>query len=177
MINILKKLCKDGNLIAIYTNRSYYDKFSVGYILAVTEENILIQSLSPRGEFDGYSVIKTDSVYRLETDEMYLDKIRRLLALKGYNNEFPAIDTNGDILINIINYAIGNKQIVTICIDEDASDIIGYIVDFTGDKVKVLQVSEYGQNNGETIFPLQEIIKICVNDTICMDLDILYRNN
>lgn len=48
---------------------------------------------------------------------------------------------NGDILINVVNYAMENKQTVTICIDEEASDIVGYIIGFTDDRVKVLHQS------------------------------------
>lgn len=176
MLDILKKVCKDGDLTAIYTNRNDYDSFSVGYILGVTEESFIIKHLSSRGEFDGYSVRKTDDVYRIETDGIYLKKIKLLSEQKRGNESLPSIDTNGEFLLNAIKYAIDNKFVATICIDESACDIVGYIKSMDNNHVRVLQITEYGENNGETVFPLQEILKLCINDLECMDLDILYRN-
>ena len=177
MVDILKQVNECGILTAIYTNKNDYDKFSVGYILSVAEDSFLTKHLSTRGEFDGYSVRKVDDVYRVETNGLYLHKIEQLYKQKINQVEIPAIDTNGNLLLNAITYAINNNFITIICIDESANDIVGYIESFDNYNIKVLQISEYGQKNGETIFSVDEIIKICINDTDCVDLDILYRNN
>ena len=176
MIDILQKACEDKILIAIYTNRDDYDKFSAGYVLDVSEEELLIKHLTPNGEFDGYSVRKTDSVYRVESNSLYLDKVKKLFELKKESASLPDIDTNEDILLNTIKFAMNNNFVVTICIGENACDITGYIKNINDGNIKILQISEYGQNDGETIFLLQDILKICVCDTECRDLDILYRN-
>lgn len=177
MINILKKFCEDNSLVSIYTNKNDYDKFSVGYILSVTEEYILIEHLNMRGEFDGHSVRETNSVYRVEQGGMYLEKIAKLNRAKEVINKTHAIITQGNVLINTIKYAIKNKLMANICIDENSTDITGYIIDFFENHIKVLQISEYGKSDSETFFSINEIIKIWINDTECMDLDILYRCN
>ncbi len=55
MLELLRE-CEDNKILtAVYNNRNAYDSFSVGYVLAVTEEEMLLARISPRGEFDVYA--------------------------------------------------------------------------------------------------------------------------
>lgn len=126
MIELLKNYISVDFPVAIYTNRNNYDRFTVGNIIAVTAEYTLAKNINPHGEFDGYSLINTSTIYRLESDSKYLRKIRKLYDYKKGDDRFN-ISLDGNLLINILQYAIDNKVISQICIDADANDIVGYI--------------------------------------------------
>jgi|GEM_PF-2002604 hypothetical protein len=177
MYDILKQAYENKFLTSLYTNRNDYCKFNVGYVLNVSDNWCLLKLISPHGEFDGYSVRTIDDVYRLEIDGLYINKIETLYKHKIYRGkEIPEINSSGDILLDAIDYAFINKLIVIICIGEDASDIFGYIEYYDNNKIKILQMTDYGQKNGETIFGINEIRRMNINDMDCMDLEILYRN-
>jgi len=134
MINILKRVCKERILTAIYTDKNNYDRFSVGYVMELTKERFLMKHLTTRGEFDGYSVKNIDDVYRIEVDGMYLEKIKTLCLYKEELDKSPEIDIKEDLLYSIIDYAIDNKLISVICLDEEAGDLSGAKISFRADK-------------------------------------------
>ncbi|HNX29821.1 MAG TPA: hypothetical protein PKN87_10505 [Syntrophomonadaceae bacterium] len=174
MIEILKKYMSVDCPVAIFTNRNDYDRFAVGIIIAVTAEYILVKNINSRGEFDGYSVTNTSMIYRLESDSKYLRKIKKLYDCKKGDDVFN-ICLNGNLLMNILQYAIDNNVISKICIDEDANDIVGYIDQLKGEIVKINQISDYGEIDGETVFRIDEILKIAIADSDIIDLDLLFR--
>ena len=176
MENVLKQLSSEKALVAIYTNRSDYDKFAVGFILAVADERIIIHSISPGGDLDGYTMMNLKKVYRVETEGLYLKKIRKLCELKGFAKQIYDHNISGDILENAIKYAMTNNQLVTISLDRDANSIIGYIVDYDNNIVKLLQVSAYGENDGYCMLSTQEIEEMIINDSDCRDIDLLYKD-
>ena len=176
MIDILKRL-SNNMLVAMYLNRSDYDKFVVGNIISITEEWLLIKHLSPRGEFDGYSIRSVDDVYRVEIGGAYLERIERLSKHNEINSTFPIPNLDGDILINLVNYAMYNECVSVISLDEDATDIVGLITNASNGMIRIKELTEFGHINGETMFPIKEILKICVNDIECMDLNLLYKEN
>jgi hypothetical protein len=135
MVELLKKYISIDYPVAIYTNRNEYDRFAVGNIIAVTAEYTLVKNINPRGEFDGYCVIRTDDIYRLETSSEYLIKIEKLYVYKKNDTTFD-ICIEGNLLTNLLQYAHDNNIISKICINEDSSDIIGYVNEFLNDKVK-----------------------------------------
>ncbi|MGM9681025.1 MAG: hypothetical protein ACI3XR_05920 [Eubacteriales bacterium] len=69
---------KQQKWVAVYYDDNPNGSFDFGKILAVDENTVLLYSLSPNGEYDGYELHQTSSVVRVETDSQYVDKMMKL---------------------------------------------------------------------------------------------------
>ena len=78
MFEKLKKMCKEGTFVSLYTSPERPSKFKYGCILAVNEEELLMLEISPEGNFDGISLLETSIVYRIEVDTQYHERMATL---------------------------------------------------------------------------------------------------
>ena len=53
--------------------------------------------------------------------------------------------------------------------------MVGYIIKLANDRILMKNLSMRGEFDGYTVFPVQEILKIIIDDTACIDLDLLYK--
>ena len=174
MIKILKQCQSLNKLIAVYTNKSDYDRFAVGYIAGITEAEILLYCISPNGGYDGYFVCCIDDIFRLEYDTQYLEKIGLLISDKDV--KLPKIDFSDNIFMRLLDLAKKEEYIVSVNIDESSDNIIGYVKESDEEYVCIRQVSQYGDADGETILRTDEIIDFCADDIECRTLSRLCKN-
>ena len=174
MLELLRE-CEDNKILtAVYNNRNAYDSFSVGYVLVVTEEEMLLARISPRVEFDGYAVCRVDTIFRIETDGAYLRKVELLwkILVVAVPVDTPFID---EPLMDLLQFAADNHINTSICLEEGSCIIGGYVALSDQERVCVLQVEEFGRENGRTCFYPEEITRIAILDAEGQDLDMLYR--
>ncbi len=176
MFDVLSKLCRERELAAIYSDRDDCDRFSVGYILNIDHSRILIEHIGPNGVFDGYSIINSDYIFRIETESAYLDKIRTLNKLKNEKMHGSPLKSSENLLIDFIDHIIANGIFVKMSIDLDSLDIKGYIDEKSGDILTIRQVSDYGNYDGKTFISIDDIERISIEDSECTDLALLFRN-
>lgn len=175
MYEQLKEIYKGKILSSIYSDKNDCDKFSVGYIMSLTTEFILIQHFNPHGGFDGYSVRQIDDIYRIETNSKYLKTIEQLIDCRKSEQTFE-ISFNGNLLINIISFSLENSKIVSIDIDADSDNIIGYVKFIKSETIGIYQVSDYGEEDGETTILIENIKEVCMGNLNTSDLEFLYNN-
>ena len=80
MLKKLKELSRLANKVSLYTNTNINDTshFLYGIILAVDENKIAVQLISPDGENDGIVAFDTEEVFRIELDGQYAEKMKKL---------------------------------------------------------------------------------------------------
>lgn len=176
MKSILEKFAKQDKLVALYTDCNDADSFHVVFILNISEDKILECNIGPHGEFDGFSSELIDDVCRIETDTLYLLKIKRLMA-KNFKKEEKRIKTkeNQDFYSSLLDFSLENKCIATIYLENADVPIIGYIRKIDKKNVLVDQISEMGDFNGNVVINEADINKIMINDMDGQDLDYLYK--
>ena len=173
MYKLLYKLMKEDALVALYTNKNDYESFAVGYINQLIDDKAIILHVGVHGEFDGYSACYIDDIYKLETDSKYLEKMSKL---KHWDkSDVPKINVKNDCFNSLIDTALENKSIIAIgCYDSDNA-ITGYVINHSDGLLKILQVNEYGEEDGEVIIYNKDINKIVINDVECSEIDELYH--
>ena len=173
MYKLLYKLMKEDALVALYTNKNDYESFAVGYINQLIDDKAIILHIGVHGEFDGYSAYYIDNIYKLETDSKYLEKMSKL---KHWDkSDVPKINVKNDCFNSLIDTALENKSIIAIgCYDSDNA-ITGYVINHSDGLLKILQVNEYGEEDGEVIIYNKDINKIVINDVECSEIDELYH--
>lgn len=169
LINKLKNLRK---LAAVYSDYDNCDKFTVGYILKNTSDELLILNISPCGKYDGFSVIRTDDIYRIEHESLYLKKIERLTD-KG-EISFPEFDCGNSLMDGLMKYSMENEMITLIKIGGGADIVTGFVSDVTDEFVCLKQISDCGEYDGMTLIGKEQISFIASDDEECRCIKRLY---
>ena len=169
LINKLKNSCK---LAAVYSDDDNCDKFAVGYILKNTSDELLMLNISPYGKYDGFSVIRTDDIYRIEYESLYLKKIERLTD-KG-EISFPELDCGEYLTDSLMKYSMENEMIALIKIGGGADVVTGFVSDVTDEFVCLKQISDCGEYDGMTFIGKEQISFIASDDEECRCIKKLY---
>lgn len=174
MMDKLKTYCKELSLCEIYSNPDDTNKFCVGYVLAVDDNNCVVQTIDRYGAYDGVSCLFNEDIIQIRTDTKYLSAMLKLARYKG-NNTIK--DVSYDRLFRDILFDI--KENVRICeielCDSKLCDIMGYIRDFNDDNIKILCVDDFGENDGETIIDINTISHVSYDSIDTIRLEILHR--
>ena len=160
MIKELLRLCSDKNKASLYTNFSEPDKFHYGIVLAVNENEIAVQMISPDGDDDGVTVMSVDNVFRVEVGGQYAGKMEKLCSgrtLRAY--ELPPCDDG--VLMSALSYALAEKEVVSIeLIGSGYNDIVGIPETIADEECAIRQIDEYGCEDGFSFISVSDITKL-----------------
>jgi len=168
MIEIIKEIIEKKEIASIYTDVDETDSFAAGFIQDINDQNILIAHVSQHGIYDGYIVLKTDAIYRIDRNGQYEQKLSKLYMQRKQSHE--AIDIkNNDIVFSVLEHAIKTGAFVNIeLLDKECSAIQGLILK-NGDTIVIEQYDDFGNSNGETILNKNDIIEIgCDTDDVIL---------
>ena len=173
MYNILKKLKETDTIAEFYANHDDYDKFIVGYVNSISEEDIVIFCLDPHGKFDGYIALHIDNIYKIEIETIYLNKIRKLFQpippMAHFNKK--------NLFTNILEIANQRNNIAIVSIIDLEIVIRGYVEDISDEIITIQQIDEYGNMDGKCMFYTADIIRIIIQDSECIELEKLSYGN
>lgn len=172
---LLSDIKKEKQICAIYRLSCDPNQFSVGYILKVGEDSILMQAISPYGEYDGYIYRLIDDIASVEIDTEYLQEIK---ILSDYNNlTVNDLDISEDkIFSDLIGYIKREQLICTISLFNDNERCLrGLINGITDNLLKVEVVDEHGYKSGYAFADVDEISAINLQSKDENKWQILYR--
>ncbi len=175
MKKLLLDIKKEKQICSLYRLSCDPNQFSVGYILKVGEDSILMQSITPYGEDDGYIYRLIDDIASIEIDTEYIKDIR---VLSEYNN-FTVNDldiSDDNILTDLIGYIKSNQLICTIeFFDDNERCLCGLINGVTDNLIKVEAIDGHGNKSGYAFADINEISAIQVKSKDECKLQILYK--
>lgn len=163
MKEVLKRLKKERTLCEIYENIEDSDKFSVGYIIAVGEEMFVLENVSLNGLNDGLQCIPIDGIIKIETETLYLKKIKKLM-----NNDNFLCDSRKfnekNLLLDFLKYIQSEKELCEIeLLNEYSFTLSGYIISLCDDIIEMNLIDEtYGQPDGKGITKISDISSVSV---------------
>lgn len=148
MLSVLEKLKETQEWACIYYEDNPDGAFNFGKIAAVDEDLILIYSITPQGEYDGYHIESTDAVVRVDTDNRYIEKMSRILS-KELPEMIALPDEYDDLMEVIFGYAVKNQMYVSLALgDSGRYDVKGIALDMENGICKVQVLDEYGNPDG-----------------------------
>lgn len=158
--NQISKMKEDKEILEFYLDKNCTSKFTAGLIEEINENSILIQLLTPMGEYDGYMVKEPVTIYRINSKTKYCYALKELVNInKTAHNSIPQFTE--DQFYNVAKYAFENKKVVSIEMnDSGRSDVIGIITNVTFDYVHINLLTEYGEPDGEGIIFLSDITQL-----------------
>lgn len=171
----LAELTGKKQLVSIYADLENTHKFEAGYLLGLDDKYYLLQSIHPMGYDDGLILRTLQDVYRVSTNSLYEQKLGILMkhynAIANGNADIPG----NNMLLNILNYAKSNDHIITIEFNDSGySDISGFVLEAGDGYSRIHEVTDYGEDDGETIISLEHISKIACNSEDEIKLKILH---
>ena len=148
IIDMLKFSLESGEIIAVYSNSDETDKFKVGRVIALTNEDVILFEYAPNGWYDGYLLVKTDDIYRTECGGDYLEKIQRLRS--RWSDIPEAAHIGGEDLIpSLLGFARENRLAVTIQLyDSGLYDIKGFVAEAGAESALIEQLNGSGSSDG-----------------------------
>ena len=168
MHDVLVKVRDSENLVALYTDINDYNAFAVGYVQRLSNDKIIILNIGPHGEFDGYSACYIDDIYRVEIGSKYLQKIEKI---KKFDiSDVFKINEEEECFCAILKTALKIKKIVIIDCCNSEFGVKGHVIEYSNEIVRILQLTEYGELDGETVIRFNEINKIVIGDIECEEL-------
>ncbi len=170
MKELLEKCMKQAEIASIYTNENYTEKFFAGYVAACNDEYVLIEHFTPNGLYDGYILIRTDALYRVDFGGKYGEKIGELARKKNQMHQ-PIEIENEDILFSILKFAKEKNGMV--CLEFEDTQVTGLIRDYSDANVELQVYDDYGDEDGITISRLDEIGLIAVDSSDEQDIAML----
>ena len=156
MIQTLQALQQKQEVVSLYSNPDDTRKFAVGYLLTVTEEELLMAHIAPDGGYDGYSVCKTDAVYALSWGDAYSRRMKELYERQAAVDRSWVIP--GEAMESLLRYALEHRRAVTgELLYSGWDDFCGLITAFDGNTVHLHQLDEDGLDDGEWLMRREDI--------------------
>jgi hypothetical protein len=163
--------------VAVYANESDLNDYEVGFVEAVSEEDLILLALSPKGEADGRLVIPLLDVHRVEFGSSYTKKLELLYQYRGdiFDRDFKAIPaTVRRDSRSLLEYARDNGMLVNL-VDRFGYGPSGFVRSVADDYVEVERLGSGGEPDGTSILMLDAIDRVHVGRREEQMLLFLYR--
>ena len=150
------------------------DTFVVGNVVGVFDDFILVQKVSPRGEWDGFALYLKADLVAVSRDEGYLGMLEKLLRLK-HQIPAPAPRRLSGGLKTILTYGEENKRIVALEVYKSGNqDAVGYIIRQSKTYTCLRQVDPFGKMDGVSYIANDAITRVFVGDADLICLEMLF---
>ena len=172
---ILRTAKSEGTIVSLYGDGS--NSFSAGFVLAMSDNDVVLESLSPRGFCDGWLSRPMDDIARIEIGGRYEERLLTYYRVRGethQRNFLPEISMTSDLKAELLEAARAHDYAVTVNVGSDA-DVIGFVRKVAVETVTIECYTEYGQPDGDSFLSLESIEKVHVGDDELQDLKLLAR--
>lgn len=167
---------KTRHLLQFHINKNNCDTFVVGNVLYIFDDFILIQKVSPRGEWDGFLLYPKTDLVKVERDERYTRMLRKLLKLK-HQVPAPVPKRLDGGVETILTYGAENKRIVALELYKSGNqDVVGYVLKQSKSCVCLQQVGPFGEADGVSYIRTEAITRVFLGDADLTCLELLFND-
>jgi hypothetical protein len=166
ILETLKKSLNENVIVSIFTNRNAPEKCICGFIDAISVEQFSIKHISVDGFYDGYKVRRIEDIFRVDISGKYEDRLKYLYTYRNQSHtDFLKSKSNSDsnLFKEGLLSAKGLNMVVTVCINEteEQNYIVGWVKNVTETEVIISNISDSGEIDGESVFYIEDIVKLC----------------
>ena len=97
---LIEKAKKKRKLVSIYRSEDT-GRFMTGYILACSDEFLLLSEIDCYGNYDGFMVLKRDALYRCEIESTHAKRAQKLYSLRGQQHPTIKVQDEEEIIPSI----------------------------------------------------------------------------
>jgi hypothetical protein len=115
MQKLIREYSERGALVAIYSNPNYPESFSLGYIIAIDNDYIILQAYDKVFHISTITV-RANTIYGIEADSIYLRKCAASLPKDFQDGIKKAVSARGKqgLLFQEMRTAKDNEEVVSV---------------------------------------------------------------
>lgn len=166
----LERYINTEKLISVYTDADDTSSFTLGFIIQIDDEFILMNMINKFGEEDGFSLINLDDIFSYDDDKLYSGKVLKLYTMKNQVRK-QIDDLENSTINNLLKYAQNNNYLV-----EVNEDIIGFVNYFSDDILELNLVDIYAQKLGMACIDINNINVIDCQSKYFKDIEMLIQS-
>lgn len=173
---ILNRAREEDKIVCLYTN-CYSEKFAAGFVEAISDKYVVIQSLSIHGRYDGWLLLELDEVPRMgwggryEESLLFLARARKTTHPDGF---FVPTGQDTSLIVDFLLAAQQHDYIASLDTGSD-SNLVGFVKSVEATTATIEIINTNGENNGESVVELEVIERVYVDDEDLQDLKLLAR--
>lgn len=158
---IFESLCQKG-LLEIYAQEDD-SKFDVGNLLQFDDEWLLIECFDNFGRFDGYMLLRTESVFKISYQTKYVKDLAKVLQSPPKPLQIGSVQT--DLLQHLLTN-LQNNGIVSVTLS-NGNGMIGEILSIDESLVSIKVVLDNGKEDGVSLISCDMIGSIQFETVEC----------
>lgn len=165
----LEALVDTEILVSIYTDTDEPNSFTLGYLLEIDNDNILINMIDSFGEENGFCTINLNDIFIFDEDKMYSEKMQKLFTYKNQMRKYIA-NLSSNPILDLLKHAVENNLLIEVNEDDN---YIGY-VSYYSEKTLVLKIMDnYCNDMGTATIDMENINTLKCQNRFLKDLEIL----
>ena len=162
-----------GEFCSPYFNPDDTCEHLTGYINCFNDNEILVNHINERGEYDGYIWKPMEALIRVEKNGSYEKKICKLYAAKGQEHKELNIDST-NILLSLLQRAKDNNLVVQIDLGDDS--VAGFVKNINKEYVELQALFDDGTPDGISVCDLGLVKQVDCDGEYEQDIYLLYNS-
>lgn len=154
----LHMACQQRLLASLYTEQEDPDAFNAGYVEAVTPRHVLLWSVTPWGQHDGWLLRRTEDILQVYMGDDYEIRLQMLVEIEG-ESYAPLLETplaaKEDLLRRVLLQAQARGEIISVMTAEDT--FTGTVVQVDDLRATLDLLDFFGEPDVRTQFALRDI--------------------
>lgn len=175
---LIEKAQAEKRLIALRTNASEPSGFVLGYIIVHNDETITLRTINTNGLVQGIRTIRTADVFQVDYDDRYI----RNVELKENNLDkiygrlrTPSLYDEGYISIPELLQKSQQLQHLVYFISYHGPGYYVVVKHVAEDEMLVECFNEYGENDGISVFRIDDVKSIIWSDEDTRAIELRFR--
>jgi hypothetical protein len=157
------------NLVSIYTDTDEPDTFTLGYLLQMDNENLLMNMIDSFGEENGFCIINLSDIFIFDGDKMYSEKINKLFIIKNQKRKYIA-NLGIDPINTFLKHVVDNNLLIEANEDDN---YIGRVSYFSGEILVLQLIDNYCNDMGTATIDMDNINTLKCQNRYLRDLELL----
>lgn len=173
IMNTLEFVCTNRLVASVYHDETAPDAHLTGYIVAADDSCCVIAHISSHGLYDGYILIPTEEIYRIDYNGSYEEKIRQLYTAKGQEHKWleEIAQVAAPIRLHLLEMARKNHLVVSFVFAEDA--VSGFVAEADEECAVLCVLDSDGNSTGRSTIQLDAVDAIAIDTDDEQDLLLL----
>ena len=149
-------------LVSVYVDPEFPDDYIPGFVRAVSHRQVLLSTVSPYGQYDGYLAVRLAAILTVLSEDDVAKRLKMLLAIHGEHPPAPIPVQDEEDLIHALCREAKARNAVIMLMTANG-DFVGFIDDLNDIRVTLNTLDYFGR-------PI-ETVSIVLRDVDLASLD------
>lgn len=166
----LSSLVGKDILVSIYTDPDEPVSFTLGYLLQMDNDNILMNMIDSYGEENGFCTIKMSDIFIFDGDKMYSEKMQKLFGIKNQIRKY-IVNLDTKPIADFLKYAVDNNLLIEVNEDDN---YMGHVSYFSEETLVLELIDNYCNDMGTATIDMEFVKTLKCQNRYLKDLELLY---